>query len=144
MSPDLQEPRQDVPTYGVRNSSGMADAIHRDDDSDDHRPACREGAMDRGEFIDVHIPSHLPFSRWHLCRNPKCFGEDDEDDVDRGESIETDGGRPAEHYLDEAADLLEVALEKEDNEWTREAIGELRADLARLQGFEIAEDGDRR
>lgn len=140
MSSELQEPQQDVPTYGVRNSSEMAYAIHRDDDSDDPHPACREGDIDRGDFVDVHIPSHLPFARWRLCQNPKCFGEDD--DVDRGEGIETDGGRLPEHYLDEAGDLLEIALAKEDNEWEREAIGELRADLARLQGFEVPEERD--
>jgi len=144
VSSELQEPQRDVPTYGVRSSTGMAEAIHRDDDSDDPRPSCREGDIGRCDFTDVHIPSHLPFNRWRLCQNPKCFGEKEEDDVDRGEGIETDGGQPVEHYLDEAGDLLETALAKEDNEWTREAIGEIRADLARLQGFEIPEDGDRR
>jgi len=144
MSSELQEPTADVPTYGVRSSTGMAEAIHRDDGSDEPRPACREGDIGRCEFTDVHIPSHLPFNRWELCQNPECFGEADEDDVDRGDGVETDGGRPPEDYLDEAGDLLETAIAKEDNEWMREAIGELRADLARLQGFEVHEEADRR
>ena len=129
---------------GVRNRAEHSEVIHRPDpDADGPLPACGERGRD-AEFKTAHIPSLLPFARWSLCQNDDCFGDDEgnEGDLDRGEGLEADGGRPAGDYLDEAGDLLEIALAKEENEWTREAIGELRADLARLQGFDIPEDGE--
>ena len=40
--------------------------------------------------------------------------------------------------LDAAAKQLEIAREKADGKWQEAAIGELRADLATLQGFATA------
>lgn len=128
---------------GVRNRAEHSETIHRQDpDADDPCPACTERGRD-AEFKTAHIPSLLPFSRWSLCQNDACFGGDDEGnegDLDRGEGLEADGGREVEHYLDNAADQLETALSKADNEWDRKAIGALRRDLAGLQGFELPEE----
>ena len=125
-----------LPDEGVRYRSENCRSIHRQDpDADEPEPACQLTNRDGAECIPAEISRLLPFGRWSLCQNPECFGGDDTD-LDRGDGIETDGGRPSDHYLDTAGDALETAYEEEDG-WEKEAIVELRKDLAGLQGFEV-------
>ncbi|QLD84783.1 hypothetical protein HWV23_03330 [Natronomonas halophila] len=131
---DLEATPEDLPDVGVRSRKQYSKKIHRRRDAaEDPRPACRE--HHRGDrFKTCHPQTLLAFARWSLCGNPECFGEDD--GVDRGDGTIADGGKPVEHYLDSAGDQLETALEKSEDDWQREAIAELREDLAALQGFE--------
>lgn len=135
---DLEALPEDLPDVGVRSRKQYSKRIHRQrDGSQEPRPACREDYRD-DEFKTCHLESLLAFARWDLCGNPECFGEDgdSEDAVDRGDGTIPDGGQPVDHYLDSAGDQLETALEKSEDDWQREAIAELREDLAALQGFE--------
>jgi len=97
------------PTYGVRNRSEHSRRIHRiDPDSDDLEPACCRKHED-AEFKRCHIGRLTAFNRFDRCQNPECFGEDPDATEDEKELI-ADGGHPAEHHLDSAADQLEIVL----------------------------------
>jgi len=123
------------PEIGVRNRSEHSRRVHRiDPDSDDLEPACCRKHED-AEFKRCDIERLTAFNRFDRCQNPECFGEDPDAADDEKELI-ADGGRPVEHHLDSAAEQLEIALSKAGSEWDSEAIGELRKDLAALQGFE--------
>jgi hypothetical protein len=131
---DLEATPEDLPDIGVRSRKQHSKNIHRRREGvDEPRPACREDYRD-DEFKTCHPETLLAFARWGLCGNPECFG--DGDGVDRGDGTIADGGKPVEHYLDSAGDQLETALEKCEDDWQREAIAELRKDLATLQGFQ--------
>lgn len=123
------------PEIGVRNRSEHSRRVHRiDPESDGLEPACCR-KHDDAEFKRCDIERLTAFNRFDRCQNPECFGEDPDASDDEKELI-ADGGRSVEHHLDSAADQLEIALSKAGSEWNREAIGELRKDLAGLQGFE--------